>query len=355
MLVPVSETETLRQTVEYAVSRALEDGGGTVRFAFVHAPDATSEDVPAADRDRDLGAAEELLDRAEIWAAEDAGDDADLLTVETSHVGLDQYLFSPEDVARALADELRQAEFDGLVLDPEYDPGVGAPLLRPLESELRELGVSYETAPVTRQIRRGPLLTRSSPLRFAAVFLTSLAFYMILAANPTYWFEWATGLVTATVVAVSMSQISFNRDPDTTSVARLLRHIPYVPFLFWEILKSNVTVTAAILDPRRSIEPRLTRIRPAVYGSLPISVLANSITLTPGTLSVRVEGDSLIVHTLLPSVREDLFDGGLERAVRFVFYGRKAMAIASPLERGDAENLQPSPEDTADDETEGDQ
>jgi multicomponent Na+:H+ antiporter subunit E len=171
---------------------------------------------------------------------------------------------------------------------------------------------------------------------------------MILAADPFYWFEWATGLITATVVAVSMSQITLNSDPDTTSVLRLLRHIPYIPYLIWEILKANVAVTAAILDPRAEIDPRLTRIRPAVYGSLPTSVLANSITLTPGTLTVRVRGDGLIVHTLLPSVRDDLFEGSLERAVRFVFYGRKAMAIATPRERGDTENLQPAETDEED-------
>jgi multicomponent Na+:H+ antiporter subunit E len=221
-------------------------------------------------------------------------------------------------------------------------------LLRPLEHELRELGIDYETAGVTRQVRRGPLLTRSSPLRFGTVFTVSLAFYMILAADPFYWFEWATGLVTATIVAVSMSQITLNSDPDRNSVMRLLRHIPYVPYLFWEILKANIAVAAVILNPRGEIDPRITRIRPAVYGSLETAVLANSITLTPGTLTVRVSEDGLIVHTLLPSVRDDLFEGGLERAVRYVFYGRKAMAIATPRERGDTENLQPPDTDEED-------
>jgi multicomponent Na+:H+ antiporter subunit E len=348
LLVPVSETTTLRQTVEYAVSTALEDGPGTVRLVFAHSPEPASDDIPASEAKREMDNAEEILNRVEIWAKEDAGTDADQLTVETAHVGLDRYLFSPEDVARALAADVRQEEIDTLVLDPEYDPGVGAPLLRPLEHELRELGVNYETAGVTRQVRRGPLLTRSSPLRFGTVFTVSLAFYMILAADPFYWFEWATGLVTATIVAVSMSQITLNSDPDRNSVMRLLRHIPYVPYLFWEILKANIAVAAVILNPRGEIDPRITRIRPAVYGSLETAVLANSITLTPGTLTVRVSEDGLIVHTLLPSVRDDLFEGGLERAVRYVFYGRKAMAIATPRERGDAENLQPPDTDEED-------
>ncbi|WP_336326994.1 monovalent cation/H+ antiporter subunit E [Halovenus sp. HT40] len=346
LLVPVSETETLRQTVEYAVSRALEDGTGTVRFVFVHAPDAERGEVPTSELERDVDSAEELLDRAGIWAEEDAGEHEDMLTVETTQVGLNRYLFSPEDVANALDGEVLDHDLDGVILDPEYDPGIGAPLVRPLANELDTLGVPYETAPVTRQARRGPLLTRSSPLRVGSVFVLSLAFYMLLAADPFYWFEWVTGLIAATVVAVAMSRVTFSRDPTTSTIGRLLRHIVYVPYLLWEIIKANIVVSAVILHPKMPIEPRLTRVRPAVWGSLPITVLANSITLTPGTLTVRVSGDSLIVHTLVPAARDDLFDGGLERGVRYVFYGREAMAIPSPRERGDTENLQPPDDST---------
>ncbi len=345
LLVPVSETKTIRQTVEYAVSEALADGSGTVRFVFVHPPDVASGDVPAAELRRDTEAAEELLGRAEIWAEEDAGEDIDDLTIETNSLGLDEYLFSPEDVARALNQELRVEGLETVVLDPEYDPGVGSPLLRPLANELEALGISYEIATVKRQTRRSPFLTGTSPLRLGATFLTSMVFYLLLSADPFYWFEWVTGIMAATVVTLSMSRLTFSSDPDGTTVRVLLRHLIYIPYLLWEIIKSNITVAAVILRPSMPIDPRLTRIRPAVWGSVPVTVLANSITLTPGTLTVRVEGDDLYVHTLLPSVREDLFDGGLERAVRYVFYGRDAMAIATPEERGDTENLQPSAEE----------
>lgn len=345
LLVPVSDTGTLRQTVEYAVSEALADGSGTVRFVVVHAPDVASGDVPATELRQDTEAADELLSRAEIWAEEDAGEDSDALTIETSHVGLEEYLFSPEDVARALNRELQDQNLDTIVLDPEYDPGVGSPLLRPLANELDDLGISYEIASVTRQTRRGPLLTGSSPLRLGATFVASLFFYMLLAADPFYWFEWVTGVMAATIVAVSMSRLTFSSDPDGSTVLIVLRHFVYVPYLLWEIIKSNIVVSAVILRPSMPIDPRLTKVRPAVWGSVPVTVLANSITLTPGTLTVRVRGDHLYVHTLLPSVRDDLFEGGLERAVRFVFYGRDAMAIPTPKERGDTKNLQPEAED----------
>jgi multicomponent Na+:H+ antiporter subunit E len=343
LLVPVSETGTLRQTVEYAVSRAIEDGPGTVRFVVVHPPDVIAGDVPATDRRPDTETADELLGRAEIWAEEDAGDDVDDLTVETNNLGLTEYMFSPEDVARELNRELVAQDLETVVLDPEYNPGIGSPLLRPLANELEDLGISYEIATVTRPTRRGPFLTQSSPLRLGATFAASMVFYLLLAPDPFYWFELVTGVMAATIVTVSMSRLTFSSDPDGGTVMVVLRHLVYIPYLLWEILVSNIVVAAVILRPSAPIDPRLTRIRPAVWGSVPVTVLANSITLTPGTLTVRVRGDTLYVHTLLPGVRQDLFDGGLERAVRFVFYGRDAMAIPTPEERGDAENLQPEP------------
>ena len=72
-----------------------------------------------------------------------------------------------------------------------------------------------------------------------------------------------------------------------------------------------------------------------LWGGMPVTALANSITLTPGTLTVRTRGRGMVVHTLIPAAREGLFDGALERGVRFVFYGRRALAVASPRERGD--------------------
>ena len=103
----------------------------------------------------------------------------------------------------------------------------------------------------------------------------------------------------------------------------------------YEIIVSNMQDSYVILHHEVSIEHRMTEIRTAVWGGMPVTTLANSITLTPGTLTVRVTGRDFIVHTLIPTAREGLLDGSLERAVRFVFYGRGSASSATPRERGD--------------------
>jgi len=349
ILVPVSDTQTIRRTVEDAVSTALEDSESAyVRFVYLHSGDLVGEVGPErSEREEDFETAETLLDRAAVWAEEDAGDRVEDLTVESAHLGLDSYLFSPEDVGRALVDEATAHDIAHVVLDPEYDPGVGAPLLRPLEYELdRYDAISYSEAPGTRPTRRRPLVLRSTPLQVGVLFGAAFIFYQVLSGHLKA-LDLVTGAISATIVAVGLSRITFVKDPEPESLIRLGRLTLYIPYLIWEIIKANVAVAAVILNPRADIDPRMTRIRPAVWGSLPITTLANSITLTPGTLTVRVDGRDLLVHSLLPESRKDLFDGGLERAVRFAFYGRTAMAIPSPRERGDTEVLQQPDDETA--------
>ncbi len=347
LLVPVAESSTLRQTVEYAVETALDGADeGYIRFVYVHTPDRTiAESADSASGSTPIDDASDLLQRITVWAEEDAGSNIDSLTVETAQVGQDRYLFSPEDLAEQFATDVERHDITRLVLDPEYDPGIGAPLLRPLEYELsRYRQLQVEEASVTSRTRRSPLVVRSTPVRVGSLFFVSFLFYQLLAGQ-LYWFDLVTGTMSATIVAVGLSRVTFHRDPSLASVLRVGRLLIYLPYLLFEILKANVVVAAVILHPRLPIEPQLTRVRAAVWGGLPVTTLANSITLTPGTLSVRVDGRTLTVHTLVGQAREDLFDGGLERAVRFVFYGRGATGIASPRERGDTEILRPSPED----------
>jgi multicomponent Na+:H+ antiporter subunit E len=351
LLVPVSESATLRATVGYAVESALKSTSptapATIRFVYIHSP-RIDEDT------EDHEHAEELLSRVSVWAEEDAGDHEAELRIETTSVGGTEYIFGPSDVAALLESEIESQGTDRIVLDPEYNPGIGAPLLRPLEVELaRETSVTVEEAPVEHPTRRVPLLRQQTAVGIGVLFGISFIFYHVLGGTFDL-FDIVTGTISATIVAVSLARVSLNRRPNRSSLARLGRGLIYVPYILYEIILANLVVATVILNPRLPIDPRMTRVRARVIGPLPVTTLANSITLTPGTLTVRVRGQDLVVHTLVPWARDGLFDGALERAVRFVFYGRAAMAIPSPLERGETEVLQKPPDveaESEDDET----
>ncbi len=97
-----------------------------------------------------------------------------------------------------------------------------------------------------------------------------------------------------------------------------IRAIVYVPWLLLAILRSNIDVALRILNPRLPVSPTLIRTRASQKTALGKVIYANSITLTPGTVSVDVEDDLVLVHALSRESAEELADGEMDRRVRAV-------------------------------------
>ncbi len=76
--------------------------------------------------------------------------------------------------------------------------------------------------------------------------------------------------------------------------------VAYVVLLFWEMLKANIHVAMIVIHPALPIRPGIVKINTSLKEDSSITVLANSITLTPGTLTVDVDPDtsSLFIHWL---------------------------------------------------------
>ena len=94
-----------------------------------------------------------------------------------------------------------------------------------------------------------------------------------------------------------------------------IRPLGYLPWLFWEIVKANLVVARVILDPGLPISPRVVRVRALQKTALGQAIFANSITLTPGTLSLEVGSGSILVHALTAESAEGVLDGGMNRRV----------------------------------------
>jgi len=360
LLVPVSDSKTLRNTVAYAIQEALERAEGTEpsgsddegaserngegenkeKSEREERPAATVHFVyPLAERltfdadTEELETARTLLDRVGVWAEEDLGEDAGEVAVETAVIGTREYLFSPGDYADVIVRYAREHDLDVAVFDPGYAPLGTAPLLPPLEAEIRRRGLDVEEAPVRRE-RRSPLLVRrSTGAQFLGLFGISYLFYLLLAGSVAP-FELVTGALTAGIVSVTLWGISLTTPiRPVRTVKQLTRFVLYVPYLLWEIVKANFAVAYVVLHPDLPVDPEVVEFDAAVWSVLPVATLANSITLTPGTLTVDVSRQHFTVHTLTQGSREGLFAGSLERAVRFVFYGLAAARIPSPIER----------------------
>jgi len=78
----------------------------------------------------------------------------------------------------------------------------------------------------------------------------------------------------------------------------------YFVWLFVEIIKANIAVVRAVLSPELAVSPTLTRIPTPQKTDIGKVMFANSITLTPGTVSVDIQDDHILVHALLSEMSE---------------------------------------------------
>lgn len=90
----------------------------------------------------------------------------------------------------------------------------------------------------------------------------------------------------------------------------------YWVWLFWEIVKANIDVTKRVLLPSVGIRPTMARIKATQKTDLGLVIFANSITLTPGTISVDVEEDGhILVHAISAEGVDGLEGGEMDRRV----------------------------------------
>lgn len=108
---------------------------------------------------------------------------------------------------------------------------------------------------------------------------------------------------------------------DASPYHRAIQVLIYFGWLGMEIVKSNIAVIVRVLGPAHAINPDVVRIRTSVRSDLGRALFANSITLTPGTVTLDTDGDILVVHTL---VREN------GRAENFMSMDRGSSRAADP-------------------------
>ena len=322
VLLPVSQSLTVSEAIDAAVDRtagrALERNGPLTLHLIRVLPHG---------RDDADAATERQLNRAAERARETSPSS---VTVTTALVASDRYLADPTDHAEEIRRYVDEHGIGLVVLDPNYAIDATDPDLHSIGTALEDEGVRYEQPAVTTDRR---LPSRAEFVRFAGVFLLSFGFFLTVAGD-RYLYATVTGTLTALVVAGLLRNVVFETTPRPARAALvILRGMAYVPYLLWEILKANVGIAYVVLHPSLPLETYLDRIDTPLSGGLAVTGFANSLTLTPGTLTVDADGNDLVVHSMTAATRHDFLEGSRERAVQFVFEGRSAFDLPGPLER----------------------
>ena len=128
----------------------------------------------------------------------------------------------------------------------------------------------------------------------------------------------------SSLIVTWLSQDLLFRDRKKNLSERLVeaaRFVSYVFWLLWQIVLANVHVfkLAMTKDGAEEMSPRVVKLKTKLKSDFAKFVYANSITLTPGTITIQINGNEYLVHAISEAVEKDLKTGETERRVAAVF------------------------------------
>jgi multicomponent Na+:H+ antiporter subunit E len=158
-------------------------------------------------------------------------------------------------------------------------------------------------------------------MRYIYTFLIMFGFWILLSGkfDP---FHLTLGVLSSALVAFLSSDILMHDTKKNDRLEVAFRLISYIPWLIYQIVLSTIHVAFLALHPKMmdQIDPTIVTFKTKLKSSVARVALANSITLTPGTITIRVEGDVFYVHAIsrkaaagLPGEMEDRLARVFER------------------------------------------
>lgn len=159
----------------------------------------------------------------------------------------------------------------------------------------------------------------------ATLYLFLLLIVMWLCLTSTFdWQELLSGIIISLLLAIFLNEFYRQLGFPPFTLRRFVFSIIYVAVLFKEIIKANLDVAYRVIHPKMPIKPGIVVIRTNLRQDVAKLILANSITLTPGTFTLDVLGENLLVHWI--NVKSDdveeataMIAGRFEKYLREIF------------------------------------
>jgi multicomponent Na+:H+ antiporter subunit E len=150
-------------------------------------------------------------------------------------------------------------------------------------------------------------------MRAFALAATLFGFWLVLSGIYTP-FLLAAGAGSALAVAALSRRMDI-ADREGLPLHLALAALSYWPWLVKEIFKSGWQVARIVADPRLPVSPVLVRFKPSQHSTLGLVTHANSITLTPGTVTVEAGQGEFLVHALTQEGADGLAGSEMDRRV----------------------------------------
>jgi multicomponent Na+:H+ antiporter subunit E len=157
-------------------------------------------------------------------------------------------------------------------------------------------------------------------MRYITVFILSLIFWLLLTFRITIP-NLIVGSVASLVCSAIFARYYFHNVYKFLQPRRYFWFIIYLFVFIWECIKANFDVAYRVLHPAMPIRPGIVKVRTTLKSDFAKTLLANSITMTPGTISVDIIGEYLYIHWIYvrsedPDVYTGMITGAFEKYIK---------------------------------------
>ena len=156
-------------------------------------------------------------------------------------------------------------------------------------------------------------------MAFVVTFFILFIFWIFISGHFDWWhLSW--GVLSCALVAALSHDFLFKDIKSKGMIREGARFIAYVPWLLYQIVLANIYIAYLVLHPKmpHMIDPHIIKFKTTLKKDLPRVTFANSITLTPGTITVLIKDDHFFVHAINKKVAKSL-PGKMERRIAGIY------------------------------------
>ncbi|MEA2108886.1 MAG: Na+/H+ antiporter subunit E [Pseudomonadota bacterium] len=154
--------------------------------------------------------------------------------------------------------------------------------------------------------------------KYIVTFLLLLPLWLLLSGHYDL-FHIGIGILCCALVSLFSAGLLFTSANITTHHIVMGRFILYIPWLIYQIILANILVAKLVLSPKLKIEPQVFSFKSKLKSDVAQTTYGNSITLTPGTITIDIKDDEVYVHALAGNFKDDLLTGEMERRISKIF------------------------------------
>jgi len=160
-------------------------------------------------------------------------------------------------------------------------------------------------------------------MRHLALFIITLIFWLLITLSLSLS-NIVVGIVAALVTSLLFGKYFVRGVGKFLQPKRYGWLIVYIFIFLWECIKANFDVAYRVLHPAMPIKPGIVKVKVGIKSDLAKTMLANSITMTPGTIAVDVIDDIMYVHWIYvssedPAVYTHKVSGRFEKYIKKIF------------------------------------